>query len=279
MSRGRKKSDFDRAMGQFSVLPWQLFLVLALVAGVAFHWVSQIEPPAPHGAANMFGAIAGSALKTGSLYLQFVAPAVLVMAGFVSWLRQRRRANLLAQTESRVATASLQALTWKEFEQLVGAFFERQGYAVSFTPDGADGGVDVIAEKGRETFLIQCKQWRATKVGVAVVRELFGIMAARGATGAFVVSIGDFTADAHAFAEGRNIRLVDANDLLQDAGKHNFTAATPQPSEPSDSSRLPSCPKCGAPMVKRLARQGANAGRAFLGCSTYPKCRGTRDLG
>jgi hypothetical protein len=31
------------------------------------------------------------------------------------------------------------------------------------------------------------------------------------------------------------------------------------------------CPKCGAPMVRRTGRYGA-----FFGCSTYPKCHGTR---
>lgn len=34
------------------------------------------------------------------------------------------------------------------------------------------------------------------------------------------------------------------------------------------------CPKCGAPMVKRKAAKGANAGKEFYGCSNFPKCRG-----
>jgi len=33
------------------------------------------------------------------------------------------------------------------------------------------------------------------------------------------------------------------------------------------------CPKCGSPMVRRTGRYGA-----FYGCSTYPKCRGTRRI-
>ena len=37
----------------------------------------------------------------------------------------------------------------------------------------------------------------------------------------------------------------------------------------------PTCPKCGQPMVLRTARQGAQAGRPFWGCSTYPDCRAT----
>ncbi len=36
----------------------------------------------------------------------------------------------------------------------------------------------------------------------------------------------------------------------------------------------PLCPKCAAPMVRREAKSGANAGQAFWGCSAFPKCRG-----
>ena len=36
------------------------------------------------------------------------------------------------------------------------------------------------------------------------------------------------------------------------------------------------CPKCGAAMVKREAKKGANAGNSFWGCSTFPKCRGVK---
>lgn len=33
------------------------------------------------------------------------------------------------------------------------------------------------------------------------------------------------------------------------------------------------CPKCGSSLILRTAKQGANAGRQFYGCSGYPKCR------
>lgn len=191
----------------------------------------------------------------------------------MSWFAKRRRTNLLAEAESRAASAPLQQMSWREFEQVVGAHFERLGYSVSFTPDGADGGVDVVARKRSETFLVQCKQWRTTQVGVCVIRELFGMMAARGATGGFVVSIGLFTADARAFAEGRNIELIDANTLLNSSSLRPPEAAPV--AQPAKRLQAPACPKCGFAMVRRVAKQGANQGRAFFGCSTYPKCRGT----
>lgn len=47
-------------------------------------------------------------------------------------------------------------------------------------------------------------------------------------------------------------------------------AETPQPSAES---AVPACPKCSAPMARRQAKAGANAGQEFWGCSAFPKCR------
>jgi len=40
----------------------------------------------------------------------------------------------------------------------------------------------------------------------------------------------------------------------------------------------PSCPKCGKPMIKRVAKKGINSGKEFWSCSGYPECNGTRSL-
>lgn len=56
---------------------------------------------------------------------------------------------------------------------------------------------------------------------------------------------------------------------------HVKTIASQKKASPTVES---ACPKCGAEMVKRQARKGANAGKAFWGCSTFPKCRGVRAL-
>lgn len=272
MPRKPRQSAFEDWVDILARLPWQACVVLAALAGFGFHQMSLIELPKPANAAELGAAYAPMIARTAGLFLQVIVPAACLIAAFVSWIGKRRRTNLLKDTEVRASTAPLANLTWREFEQLVGAHFERLGYGVSFTPDGADGGIDVIARKGSETFLIQCKQWRATQVGVSVVRELFGVMAARGATGGYVVSIGRFTADARAFAEGRNILLVDANSLLKsNTSRH---ASPPEPPPSPHKPLGPICPKCNSPMVRRVATQGANQGKAFYGCSTYPKCRG-----
>lgn len=40
----------------------------------------------------------------------------------------------------------------------------------------------------------------------------------------------------------------------------------------------PSCPLCGKPMIKRVAKKGINSGREFWSCSDYPSCNGTRSI-
>jgi len=41
----------------------------------------------------------------------------------------------------------------------------------------------------------------------------------------------------------------------------------------------PTCPLCGKPMIKRVAKKGINSGREFWSCSDYPACNGTRKVG
>lgn len=178
---------------------------------------------------------------------------------------------------------------------LVGEAFRLQGYEVTeLGGEGPDGGVDLVLRKGKEKFLVQCKQWKAFKVGVQVVRELYGVMAAKGAAGGFVVTSGSFTEDAMAFASGRNVNLVDGPKLfglIQQAkaarggqsgqvGRVDI-AGPARPVTPAQGTAFAAiavtCPSCSSTMVRRVAKRGDNAGKPFWGCTRYPAgCRGTR---
>lgn len=39
--------------------------------------------------------------------------------------------------------------------------------------------------------------------------------------------------------------------------------------------RMPLCPRCSAPLVRRVAKKGKHKGKEFLGCSEFPECRYT----
>lgn len=117
-----------------------------------------------------------------------------------------------------------------------------------------------------------------------VVRELYGVTAAKGETGGFVVTSGTFTSDATAFASGRNVKLIDGQRLLglskqarQSVSAQSTNAPSSSDASPISDAVLP-CPIFTADMVKRTAKKGASAGSQFWGCSKYPACRGTRTI-
>jgi len=125
---------------------------------------------------------------------------------------------------------------------------------------------------------------------VDVVRELYGVMAARGATGGFVVTSGRFTDEAITFASGRNVNLVDGPKLhglirkakagIDRSPARSAAAVAPAVQPSPASTQASSCPLCSGskPMVRRTARRGTNAGSEFWGCTGYPACRGTRPI-
>ena len=40
----------------------------------------------------------------------------------------------------------------------------------------------------------------------------------------------------------------------------------------------PNCPRCNETMALRTAKKGANKGKSFWGCSTFPKCRAMKPI-
>lgn len=48
--------------------------------------------------------------------------------------------------------------------------------------------------------------------------------------------------------------------------------------EKSKEENAPACPKCGQPMIRRVAQKGKNSGKEFWSCSAYPSCNGTRSI-
>lgn len=155
-----------------------------------------------------------------------------------------------------------------------------QGFRVAESGGaGADSGGDLVLKRGAETFLVHRKQWKALKVGVDVVRELYGVMAARGATGGFVVTSGRVTDDARRFAEGRNVKLVDGDALMQLLDSVPAPASAQAREEVTATPVAPQCPRCGGDMVMRRATRGPNSGDEFWGCAGYPACRGMRPDG
>ncbi|WP_419610390.1 restriction endonuclease [Thiolapillus sp.] len=269
----KRKSTFEDLVELVALMPWWTGVVLAVISYVLIHSFAT-QPVTTAAGANNLSQVAVAGLSHGIAVLgQYFVPAVFLVGALVSAVGRSKRKRLLATAKESTGPHAIKSLSWQEFEMLVGEAFRRRGYAVRETASGADGGVDLELRKDGELELVQCKQWRATKVGVSIVRELFGIMAARGASAAYVVTSGVFSREARNFAAGRNITLIDGEALDSMIRDDNAKL-----SSGDDSDIAPVCPNCGGVMVKRTARKGVNAGQEFWGCANFPKCRGTRGI-
>ncbi|MBQ7511350.1 MAG: four helix bundle suffix domain-containing protein [Prevotella sp.] len=49
-------------------------------------------------------------------------------------------------------------------------------------------------------------------------------------------------------------------------------------SQQSVEAKAPVCPKCGKPMIRRVAKKGIHSGREFWSCTGYPACNGTVNI-
>ena len=218
-----------------------------------------------------FGSTPANSFSKGiSGVAPFVALVLLIPAPIAA-LNSWRKRRLL---DSQKGIESIRALGWREFEQLVGEAYRRQGYKVAEnTTAGPDEGIDLVLKKDGALVLVQCKQWKSAKVGVNIVRELLGVMMAKDATCGILITSGVFTQEAKNFAASKPIDLVDGTQLLQLIGNVQKQGATsPKPASGNV------CPECGGEMVLRTAQKGPNPGQKFWGCSNFPKCRFTKPL-
>ncbi|MBO1628242.1 restriction endonuclease [Bacillus arachidis] len=93
----------------------------------------------------------------------------------------------------------------RKFEELVAELFHKKGYEVELTPRTRDGGKDIYALKkdsiSSTLFLVEAKRYSKTnKVGVELVRGLYGVKHAERANVGMLVTTSSFTKDAIEFA-------------------------------------------------------------------------------
>ncbi len=154
-------------------------------------------------------------IKDSALDIVYFIAATLVLLAGIKLLQNRSRKAYLRTFNSVI---DIRQLDWSKFEELVASAFVKEGYAATLSPQGTDGGIDIILKKRGRVHIVQCKHFKKQKVGVKVVREMFGVMVGMGASTCIVVCSGAFTKDAKAFAKGKPIRLIDGPSLIRMIG-------------------------------------------------------------
>ena len=192
--------DFYRRLIEPPFLPWQ-----------GNTWVLDLLPHYPSKALDALGAY-------------FVAHCQFLPDGRLHGLADAEaiiRSRYLHRENSREA---LLALKPDEFEHLIGALYEKLGYAVTVTQRSRDGGVDVEAKRtdagGRAVVLVQCKRYEDV-VRVQAIRELMGVVSRRQANKGVIVATCGFTPPARQEAEATPmIELIDFTQLNRLLNQH-----------------------------------------------------------
>lgn len=251
--------------------PWWVSAVTAAVAYFGMtHFLPSIQTENP-----LINIVLQSLAVPGPYFAFFI----LLIAPF-SFINSRRKAK---QLDNQKSIETIRQMHWRNFEELVAEAFRRQGYRVTEGGYGADGGIDLELVNGGERTLVQCKQWKSQKVGVSIIREMYGVLTASNAERVIIICSGEFTHQATDFAKGKPIELLSGQELLsliqkvQAAPplKTKETTETVETLEPVKAAKKAQCPKCGNTLIERIAKRGQNAGNKFLGCSNFPKCRYT----
>jgi restriction system protein len=267
-----RRSRDDSALGLlfqvltevFSVVPaWVCIPFAAIAWGAIYFFVGRREGPIPFQLiANCLGSI---------LALTCLA------AGLAGWKIQRKRRQFL---DAQIDWNWVRNLSWREFEEHVAEVYRNRGYAAELLGGSRpDGGVDIKLKKDDQVTLVQCKHWKAWKVGVKTARELFGVISAERAHAGILITSGKFTDEAKRFASGKAMELVEEEEFIRLVCEFQRDLRGENKEKPiSMQSHAPFCPQCGSAMVLRTAKKGANAGNTFWGCMTFPKCRGIREV-
>jgi restriction system protein len=218
---------------------------------------------------------------TTKLFLMAVT-LIIGLTGVAGQFEKLRLRRLLATTRG---LDELRLLSWTAFEQLVLAAYRESGWGGSLTRPGADGGVDVILEKGGDKVFVQCKHWKSRNVGVESIRALKGSMATEGVTKGIFVTTGSFSHEAQRYAHSSGITTVDGPGVLElvrgvyrpkvadIVGASSETIKSPLAVSIPTAAAAPPCPRCESVMVMRQGPRGA-----FWGCPQFPRCRGTVNI-
>lgn len=98
----------------------------------------------------------------------------------------------------------LYQLSSRRFEELIAEILIRKGYEVELTSATRDGGKDIYAARkddiGSFLYIVECKKYNPDhKVGVSVLRDLYGVLSKERATYGVAVTTSYFSKPAQEF--------------------------------------------------------------------------------
>lgn len=121
-------------------------------------------------------------------------------------------ANNKLITSLKQQPGDLRKLSSREFEELLADLLRDMGWDVELTKQTRDNGADILAymntDIGRLLCLVEAKHYREDrKIGVDLVRTLYGTLCDAQANSAMLVTSSSFTSDAKTFQQKHKYQL------------------------------------------------------------------------
>jgi restriction endonuclease Mrr len=123
----------------------------------------------------------------------------------------------------------MRELNPRKFEILIAEILKDKGYEVTLTPSTRDGGKDIVAVYnspfGHQIFIVECKRYKEEhKVGVEIVRGLYGVQMAERYNQGIIATTSTFTKDAIDFVKPLKFQLElkgfdDIKEWIKNYGK------------------------------------------------------------
>lgn len=115
-----------------------------------------------------------------------------------------------------VVVNDLNTLSGIDFEIVCQQLIENMGFDTETTKASGDGGIDLIAYNHQPLlsgkYIIQCKRYSGS-VGEPIIRDLYGVVTSERANKGILMTTGYFTKSAVSFANGKQIELIDGDNI------------------------------------------------------------------
>jgi restriction system protein len=223
---------------------------------------------------GLFLLIAGASyIYTRSLIqtIFYVAFAMVLVLSILIYQNKKRKQRLRESGIDEIDT-----MDGIQFEHYLKELFLSKGYTAEVTKASGDYGGDLLLSKDGNKVVVQAKR-HSKDVGIKAVQEVIGAKAYYSADEAWVVSNSYFTKAAQELANKSMVTLIDRDQLIDLILVINPTIKKQILQEKTVSNSVSptsKCSRCGSPLVLRTGKRGQ-----FYGCSNFPKCRYTKNVG
>ncbi|MEA2646461.1 MAG: restriction system protein [Chloroflexota bacterium] len=123
-----------------------------------------------------------------------------------------RKVNQPAEPSAVAAGEDMSDMGWGAVQKTVTNAFHRHGYSV-LPASASDSPVDLVLHRGDDRVFVQCRHWAVWEVADRAVRDFAAYVAGAGAQAGYMLTTGQFSDEARAYARERGVELVDGSAL------------------------------------------------------------------